>query len=204
MESIIKINLTDYLTRVPVVVELGCGPDKQQGRIGIDVVDLPEVDIVANLEEGLPFFPNNSIDTFYANHVLEHLDHFEEVMREVHRTLKPGGKLILRAPHFSNPFFYSDFTHKRFFGLYSFEYLSRTARFKRKVPRHYVDFAFCTEELKLVFYSDRIVEKIFKRLVQVIVNAHRSFQEAYEEMWSSRLPCSEIYAILTPEKEPQS
>lgn len=184
----------------PLIVELGCGANKAPGRLGIDIVDLPGVDIVANLEAGLPFLPDNAVDVFYASHVLEHVDHFVELMRDIHRALKPDGKLVLRVPHFSNPFFYSDFTHKRFFGLYSFDYLSRSPRYKRQVPRHYVDFAFRTLDLKLVFYSDRLPAKLFKRFLQIVVNSGRGAQEVYEELWSRLAPCSEIYAVLTPEK----
>lgn len=202
METNIKIDLARFLGQEKaVVVELGCGPNKCEHSLGIDIVDLPPVDIVADLERGLPFLPDESVDTFYASHVLEHLAHFELLMDEIHRTLKADGKLILRVPHFSNPFFYSDFTHKRFFGLYTFEYLSHTRhRFKRMIPRHYSRRGFRTEELKLIFYSDRLILKIIKRMVQVLVNAGPSFQEIYEEMWTGIIPCSEIYAVLSPEK----
>lgn len=201
MNPLIKINLQELLNQAqPVAVELGCGQNKMPGCIGIDIIDLPEVDIVADLECGLPFFPDNSVDAFYAFHFLEHIDHLAELMRDIHRALKPDGRLILRVPHFSNPFFYSDFTHKRFFGLYSFDYFSRSPRFKRRLPRNYVDFSFRTQELKLIFYSDRLPIKICRRVVQHIVNSSCTLQEIYEELWSRWIPCSEIYAVLTPEK----
>ncbi len=201
MDVKFNIDLERYLEETkPLIVELGCGSKKPSGRLGIDVVDLPGVDVVADLEAGLPFLPDSCADAVYASHVLEHLDRFVDVMREIHRCLKPEGRLVLRVPHFSNPFFYSDFTHKRFFGLYSFDYLSRSPRFRRRVPRHYVDFSFKTLELSLVFYSDRLLPKVFGRALQVLVNSSRRAQEAYEELWSRLLPCSEIYAVLTPEK----
>jgi len=47
------------------VIDLGCGPNKKPGMIGIDVLPLPGVDIIANLEEGFPTIPDNSIDEFH-------------------------------------------------------------------------------------------------------------------------------------------
>jgi len=202
MRTQIKIDLHRFLAEEKaVVVELGCGLNKRKDSLGIDVVDLPSVDIVADLERGLPFLPDQSVDKFYASHVFEHLAHFEYLMDEIHRALKADGKLILRVPHFSNPFYYSDITHKRFFGLYSFEYFGQTYhRFKRKIPRHYIEHGFKTEELQLIFYSDRFILKIVKRMVQTLVNARLSLQEMYEEMWTGIFPCSEIYAVLSPIK----
>ena len=60
MEPLIRIDLEEVLNGGdPVIVELGCGRKKKQGRIGIDRVDLTNVDIVADMEEGLSFLPDN-------------------------------------------------------------------------------------------------------------------------------------------------
>jgi predicted SAM-dependent methyltransferase len=119
----IKIDLAEALASGrPVIIELGCGGKKRAGRIGIDSVDLPQVDIVADLEEGLPFLPDSAVDEIHAEHVLEHIADLEGLMREIVRVLKSEGTCRVRAPHFTNPYYYSDYTHKRPFGLYTFEY----------------------------------------------------------------------------------
>jgi len=121
MEPIVRCDLEQALAGGgPVVVELGCGARKTPGRIGIDCVDLPEVDIPADLEEGVTFLPDDSLDEMHAEHVLEHVEQFEPLIREIVRVLKRGGTCRARVPHFSNPYGYSDYTHKRTFGLYSF------------------------------------------------------------------------------------
>ena len=108
-----------------VIIELGCGPNKTAADvIGIDLLPLPGVDIVHNTEEGLHFIPDNSVDEISSSHFLEHIVNFESLMKEIHRVLKPGGLNKVTVPHFSNPHYYSDFTHKRFFGLYTFDYFS--------------------------------------------------------------------------------
>ncbi|HJW28717.1 MAG TPA: methyltransferase domain-containing protein, partial [Saprospiraceae bacterium] len=140
------------LTRV--VIEIGCGPKKKdQAYIGIDSVDLPGVDIVHNLEDGLPFIPENSVDEVTSAHTLEHIANFEGLMKDIHRILKKDGIHSVVVPHWSNPHYYSDFTHKRFFGLYTFDYFTPQSMqtLQRKVPDFYTDFHFQVTERRLKF-----------------------------------------------------
>lgn len=52
MEPRIRIDLDKALkSDAPVIVELGCGQKKKQGRISVDKLDLSNVDIVADLED---------------------------------------------------------------------------------------------------------------------------------------------------------
>src|SRR3989338_7869822 len=121
----IKIDLDEILAkREKVVLELGCGPTKSEGRIGIDRLALPGVDIVADINEGFPYLPDHSVDEIHSKSLFEHVENLEFFMREIVRVLKPGGKNCLFAPHFSNPYYYSDYTHTRFMGLYTFHYFS--------------------------------------------------------------------------------
>lgn len=111
--------LADIRDRKRVVLELGCGPHKRiPDAIGIDALDFDGVDVVADLNRGLGFIPDSSIDEIHSYHFLEHLDDLSSLMREVHRVLKPGGGMVGNVPHFANPYYYSDPTHKSRFGLY--------------------------------------------------------------------------------------
>lgn len=185
----------------PLEIELGCGPKPAPGRIGIDRLDLPGVDIVADLEQGLPFFPDNSVDAVHSRSFLEHVDNLDLLMREIWRVLKPTGRKHLFVPHFSNPYYYSDYTHQRFFGLYSFEYFSTTqTRYRRKVPNFYHDFGFHTESLVLEFTSPWGSRRVGKRLAGRIFNLSRWFQELYEENYCYLVPCYGVRAVLRPEK----
>jgi predicted SAM-dependent methyltransferase len=70
VEPSIKIDLNQAISsRGPVIIELGCGPKKKPGRIGVDKINLPNVDIVAGLEQGLPFLPDNSVDQIHCRSV---------------------------------------------------------------------------------------------------------------------------------------
>ncbi|MEM7801548.1 MAG: methyltransferase domain-containing protein, partial [Chloroflexota bacterium] len=149
METLVKIDLDSRIESTdPLILELGCGTRSKPGRIGIDQLNLPGVDIVADLNLGFPFLPDDSVDEIHSKSFLEHIDELEFLMGEIWRVLKPGGKKYLFVPHFSNPYYYSDYTHTRFFGLYTFEYFSKEqTRFKRNVPDFYVDYSFKTEDL---------------------------------------------------------
>jgi predicted SAM-dependent methyltransferase len=114
-----KIDINRKLkNRDKIILELGCGNRKKQERINIDKLDLEGVDIVADLEKGFSFFPDSCVDEIHSKSLFEHIENFEFFMEEIYRILKPGGKVFIFVPHFSNPYFYSDPTHKRFMGFY--------------------------------------------------------------------------------------
>lgn len=202
MEPIFNVNVEALLSgEKPVVLELGCGTRQNDDRIGIDRLKLPGVDIVADLEVGFPFLPDNCVDAIHSKSFLEHVDNLELLMREIARVLKPGGKKHLFVPHFSNPYYYSDYTHQRFFGLYSFQYFSRSStRFHRRVPNFYHDFGFHVEELELIFTSPWRMRKIVKRVAHKLFNWSPWWQEFYEENFCYLIPCYGIRAVLIPEK----
>ncbi len=201
MDTHFNIDLQKRLAEGDVVLELGCGASKTEGRIGVDLLNLPGVDIVTNLENGLPFLPDNSVDSIHTYHFLEHIRDLDALLRDMHRVTKPGGQIVIRVPHFSNPHYYSDPTHKQFFGLYTFEYYAaEQKRFKRKVPGFYSNFRFTTLSIKLVFYSPWLFRKIVRKMAQLLFNASPWWQELYEENFSGILPATELYIVLTPDK----
>ncbi|MEK7570687.1 MAG: methyltransferase domain-containing protein [Patescibacteria group bacterium] len=107
-----------------VIVNLGCGKVKIPGAIGLDRVKIDGyVDIVHDLDE-VPYpFKKDSVDEIHFYHVLEHLHDPIRKLEEIHRILKPGGLLHMRVPHFSSMGAFTDLTHIRPFGYYSFDCL---------------------------------------------------------------------------------
>ena len=202
----IKIDLDEVLAGpAPVVVELGCGdkaaPLSEDGRIGIDLVDLPHVDIVANLEEGLSFLPDASVDKLYARSLFEHINNFDRLLSEVIRVLKNDGVCHLMVPHFANPYHYSDPTHVRFFGLYSFFYYSHEKRhFRRQVPTFYTESRLEIISLKLKFRSPFKGRKWWKRLHEKLFNLTPWMQEFYEENLCYLFPCYGITIEFRPDR----
>jgi predicted SAM-dependent methyltransferase len=185
-----------------MALDLGCGPSKKAGYIGIDKLMLPGVDFIADMESGLPFLPDNSVDEIYTSHFVEHIDDLELFLRECHRVVKPNGIINIYIPHFSNPWFYSDYTHKRFFGLYTFLYFSdRNNKYKRKVPDFYTDFKFRVVEQKLIFKSPPFYfRNLFRQVLQRIFNSSIYMQELYEDVFCYIFACQELYTRLMPVK----
>jgi len=103
MLPIINVDLDALLANeAPIILELGAA-GKKDGRISIDHLNLPGVDIVANLEEGLSFLPDYSVDAIHSSSFLEHIDNLDLLMQEMWRVLKPTGKNISLFRYFSQP-----------------------------------------------------------------------------------------------------
>ena len=191
------IDKTDTIKRIPnmekVILELGCGTKKQiKNAIGIDVLDFDGVDIVCDLNEGLTFLEDESIDEIYSFHFLEHVNNMEFLMKEIYRVLKKGGKKMGIVPHFSNPYFYSDYTHRNFFGLYTFSYFSKNRYFRREVPVFYNDINLKINKLDLAFQSPFRIRNLVKKIFGKIFNANTYLQELYEENFCYLIPAYEI------------
>ena len=198
-----KINLEQILNNnSSLIIELGCGQKRKKGRVTIDKVDLPHVDIVADIESGLPFLPDNSVDEIHCRSVLEHIDNFEFLMREIVRVLKQDGKAYIFVPHFSNPYYYSDYTHKRHFGLYNFYYFVKPQnQLNRKVPTFYTDIRIDIISLRLVFRSPFRLLKHMKKLFGFFINLHYSVMEFYEAHLCYIFPCDGIEIVFKPVSE---
>jgi SAM-dependent methyltransferase len=201
MGTTVKIDLDGLIKRgEEIIIDLGCGQRKKEGRIGIDAVDLPDVDIVADLEKGLPFLPNNSVDQIYCRSFLEHVKNFENLMAEIVRVLKKDGTAHIFVPHFSNPHYYSDFTHTRFFGLYTFYYfVGSENQLRRKVPNYYTDIRIKILSQRLIFRSSFKIINPFKKLFGWFVNLHPCLMEYYEENFCYIFPCHGIEVVFAPD-----
>lgn len=202
MKPQIKIDLEKIINNgEPLILDLGCGTTKKEGRLGIDKLNFSCIDIVTDLENGLPFLPDNSVDEIHSRSLFEHINNFEHFMREIVRVLKNDGRCYLFVPHFSNPYYYSDYTHSKFFGLYTFYYFADNKyQLKRRVPNFYTNIRIKILSQHLVFTSPFISRKLFKKLLGMLFNSHYSLQEFYEENLCYFFPCYGIKVVFTPDK----
>jgi len=88
-----------------IKIDLGCGVDKLEGYIGLDIKPGPMVDIVHDLTKTPWPFPDNYADVIRSSHVIEHLPNLSQFLSEVTRIGKNGSKLILIFPHYSRSMF---------------------------------------------------------------------------------------------------
>lgn len=92
-------------------LNLGSGEDYKEGFVNVDWQPLTKADVEHNLNTFPYPFEDNHFDYIEAFHVLEHLDRPFDVMRELHRLLKPEGKLVVKVPHFSRGFTHAEHSH---------------------------------------------------------------------------------------------
>lgn len=107
-----------------IKLNLGCGPDKKEGYIGIDRTALPTVAVVHDLDVYPYPFEDNSVDEVYCSHILEHLVDFNKTMEELWRICKPNALIAVKGPYYKHQLAYGDPTHKHFFTERTFDVFS--------------------------------------------------------------------------------
>ena len=89
-------SLLESLGAGAVAVNIGAGGTRFDRVLNLEISDGPNVDIVGHGSE-LPF-KDNTVDLVIAQEVLEHVADFIELVREIHRVLKPGGAFFCQVP----------------------------------------------------------------------------------------------------------
>jgi ubiquinone/menaquinone biosynthesis C-methylase UbiE len=183
----------------PLKLDLGCGPARRGADfIGVDVLDGPSVDVVGDVLDVLRALGDESVAEIYSSHLFEHIDDLSELMDEVERVLVVGGRLHVVVPHFSNAYYYSDPTHRRPFGLYTFSYFAQDPIMRRRVPLYGRTPRLRLESARLGFRSEAQFpgRRLLKQALARVVNANVWLQEFYEENLTGILPCYELHFEL--------
>ena len=102
------------------ILDVGCGWNKTPGAIGIDANPKTHADIIHDLGS-IPYpFPDDEFDEVICRHVAEHVPDVMAFVAELHRITKSGGTILIVTPHYSNPDWPTDPTHRNHFNSYSF------------------------------------------------------------------------------------
>ena len=191
--------LAELPKREIAIVEFGCGERKQSSDcVGVDLLDLPGVDIVGDAFQVLLRLPDASLSEIRSSHFLEHVDDLRGLLGEFTRVLRPGGTIDAVVPHFANPYFYSDPTHVRFFGLYTLSYFAHDQIHKRTVPQYEAPLPLTLIRADLRFKTltgGKLNKKLLKILTR-LVNSTAGTREFHEKNLCYILPCYEIHFIL--------
>jgi ubiquinone/menaquinone biosynthesis C-methylase UbiE len=183
----------------PLKLDLGCGPARRGADfVGVDVLDGPSVDVVGDVLDVLRALGDESVAEIYSSHLFEHIDDLSELVDEVERVLVVGGRLHVVVPHFSNAYYYSDPTHRRPFGLYTFSYFAQDPIMRRRVPLYGRTPRLRLEDARLGFRSEAQFpgRRLVKQALARVVNANVWLQEFYEENLTGILPCYELHFEL--------
>jgi SAM-dependent methyltransferase len=102
------------------ILDVGCGNNKYPGAVGIDFNPRTQADVIHDLGV-VPYpFKDNEFDEVFSHHVVEHVPDVMAFVSELHRITRPGGRIRLITPHYSNPDWPTDPTHRNHFNSYSF------------------------------------------------------------------------------------
>jgi SAM-dependent methyltransferase len=106
--------------RNPKILDVGCGMNKHPGAIGMDINPRTNADVIHDCGV-VPYpFEDNEFDAVISNHVAEHVPDVMAFVSELHRITRPGGTIKILTPHYTNPDWATDPTHKNHFNSYSF------------------------------------------------------------------------------------
>ena len=101
------------------ILDVGCGWNKTPGAVGMDSNPKTHADVIHDLG-AVPYpFADNEFDEIVCRHVIEHVPDVMALVSELHRITKPGGRITIVTPHYSNPDWPTDPTHRNQFNSYS-------------------------------------------------------------------------------------
>ena len=107
-----------------LILDVGCGDNKFPNSVGMDKRELNNIDIIHDIEQiPWPVLTGN-FDEVRMSHVMEHMKHWLviDIMNELWRVLKIGGKLKLIMPIAGSVAFYSDPTHIKSWNVHTVSY----------------------------------------------------------------------------------
>jgi SAM-dependent methyltransferase len=171
------------------VLEVGCGPEKQPGSVGLDRLALPGVDVVHDIDRCPWPLPDDAFDEVHCLHVLEHVDDICGVMDELHRVTRADGCVRIVVPYFARYSAFKDPTHRRFCTFESFNYfVEGTEERDRSYSRH--AFRYVSRRLR---FSSGLRGRVGAWL---LARGHRS----YERHWARSFPARTLELVLAPVK----
>jgi len=102
------------------ILDVGCGANKAEGAIGLDNNPRTAADVIHDLGDLRYPFADNEFDLIVSNHVVEHVPDIMAFITELYRITRDGGRIRLLTPHYTNPDWANDPTHRNHLNSYSF------------------------------------------------------------------------------------
>ena len=170
------------------ILNLGCGLKHVAAALNLDVNSDTSPDLIHDLNR-LPWpLPTNQFREVLAYDVIEHLGDFIATMEEIHRVCRAGAVVRVTVPHFSCANAFTDPTHERLFGFFSFDYVTGESDVE-----HYTRVRFKKLSSRIIFYPS-----LLNKLVWRLAN---SYPAAYEQRWAWIFPAWYLYFELEVQKD---
>ncbi len=156
------------------LLDVGCGMRKLPGAMGMDIIPLPTVDIVHDMNK-IPWpIEDNTFDLILLNHALEHVADVVQTMNEIHRVCKADGRVVVQVPYFRSVDAYTDPTHIHFFTSDTLEcFVAQTSHTKY----HYTNAYF--HKVGFWFGYPQSSQNPLKRLVKSFMYKHPRLYDQY-------------------------
>ncbi len=155
------------------ILDLGCGPNKVKGALGVDIIPMTGVDVVANFFELTYPFADNTFDEIHLIDVIEHLPNTIKTMEEIYRIASPEAKIFIRVVNWNSIYTAMDPTHIKAFTEDSFDfYGSRPGRnyyTKARFEVVHVDYLYNPDVQKFI-RSRRIMKSLSYYLCNVLLS----------------------------------
>jgi cephalosporin hydroxylase len=157
-----------------VKIDIGCGQNKREGFIGIDVALGPQVDYVLDIERDQLPFEDNSVDYVFSNHTFEHITSPQNILREIVRVCRHNALVEIWTPYLkSNDAF--------LLGHFSFYNESIWKHICYEYDGFYFGDALGRFELQKYHYV------LFPNILDTLSQMHIPFQFALEHMFNIAL-----------------
>ena len=169
-------------------LNLGCGLKHVPETVNLDITPETNPDVVHDLNDVPWPLPNDHFREVLAYDVIEHLADFIATMEEIHRVCRDKAIVRITVPHFSCANAYTDPTHRRLFGYFSFDYVTGEGEIQ-----HYSRVRFRKISRRIIFYPS-----VLNKLVWRFANRYPT---AYERRWTWIFPAWYLYFELEVRKD---
>lgn len=105
-----------------MILHLGAGQKPEPGRVNVDRVDMPGIDVVHDLDVHPWPWADGEVEEIHALHVYEHVEDPLGFIAECWRVLALGGLLHVEVPHYQSRNAFTDPTHRRYCTEDTFRY----------------------------------------------------------------------------------
>ncbi len=164
------------------VLDLGCGPNKVAGAIGLDHHPGSAADVLADFEKGWFPFADESFDHVECSHVIEHMREPVRLMEECWRVLRAGGTLRVKTPHYTHWTSWGDPTHYHHFSSHALMHFAQP----ESTVHYRCRFSLIDMKLRCSAFPARLLQAIFG-------------QQRHERYFSKMFPVREIIAEFRKE-----
>jgi hypothetical protein len=176
---------------------------KQTGALRVSRKPGPDVAVLADVGDGLPF-KDNSVEEIYLDHSLDDVRDFLAAMREIWRICRPGALVHVWLPHASSTWATSrNPGQTRPFTIETFDFFD-----PERNPDPPDGATFETEQAKLSLTTLRLGQRprltggVVASVVETLANRNRGAQYRWERWLAASIGFEEFYVLLTAVKPP--